>query len=556
MLRELILENFVLIKRAHIYLDDGLTVFTGETGAGKSLLVRAVKLLLGERQVPGLIYPGAERAVLQAIFDPPVWLREVMEEFGLSAEEGLIIKRIFSRKTKARTYVNGHAVTLYELKKLTGGLLSIAGQHEYQGLLKRGSYIGWLDSFAGLVDERKRLNKVYEDLKALEEEERKLYSRLGEIQARREILEAELREIEEIDPKKGEEEVILRELELLSSSSTLKELGQAAYEKLYSSRGSCEELLSEAMEAISKMSNIDSRLNEIFKRLDSALTEIREVAYEVRDYTDDLTGDPQRIDELETRLHRLRKLLLKHGPTVEDCLRKKDQIKAQLSALNSPKAFMAEIKARLEEKRKELLDAAINLSKMRKDAARQLESAVNRELEGLFIHDCLFSIRIETPDEPSYKDVGPDGMDKVFFCFRPNPGLSPRPLNEIASGGELSRVMLALRVALSGRLEGTTILFDEIDAGIGGETANFVGEKLRSLGDSMQVLCVSHFPQVASRARGHFVVKKTQDNNQTWTEIFEVRGETRVQEIARMLGGNGPEALGYARSLLDMGDNE
>ncbi len=554
MLRELFLENFVIIRQAHLEFRRGLTVFTGETGAGKSLLVKAVKLLMGERQSPGLLYPGAKRAVLQGVFEPPGPLTERLQDEGFSVEaDGLIIRRVFFEDSRSKVYLNGQLVTLSQLKAITEGMISIAGQHEYHGLLRATTYIDWIDGFGGLWPLRERLGRAYKDLRGLEAKKNQLERELRDSERTKELLQAELKEIEEVGPREGEEEELLAEIEVVRASSTLKELSEGVYQDLYGKRGSCEELLSRSIGALQKMAEIDSRVSELLSRLENTLTELREVAYEVRDYHHGLSGDPSRLDELGGRLNAIRRLLLRHGPTIGDCLRKREELKERLNALKAPGALVSELEREIEEKGRELVELAQLLSEKRIEAASKLTELVNKELTGLFVSGGEFKIEVSRPEHPSPEDVLVDGMDKVTFLFRPNPGLPPRPLSQIASGGELSRVMLALRIATSGKGHTSTILFDEIDAGIGGETANLVGDKLHRLGRLMQVLCVSHFPQVASRADTHFVVRKHTDGASTWTEIIEVKGEERVEEISRMLGGAiDKEATGFARRLLGL----
>ena len=550
-MRELVLENFVLIKKGHLLFEPGFTVFTGETGAGKSLLVRAVKLLMGERQHQGLIYPGERQAFLQGVFHPPSELIKSLEEQGITVEDELIIHRMFSEESRSRTYVNGRAVTLGQLRSITSGLLSIAGQHEYQGLLKSDTPIKWLDLYGGLDHRRKAMEEAYADYRKAVSRLQKLREEMEKAMSQRDAIRAELEEIEHVSPKEGEEEALLEEIERLRASTTLRELAEGAFKCLYAGTGSCEESLSHALHGLEKISSIDKGMVRLSERLDATLTEVREVAYELREYLQGLSFDPGRLDELEARLNAIRRLLLRYGPTIEDCLKKRAELKGVLDSIERPDEAMLHMETALNEAEERLIDCASHLSRERKAAAMRLEQMVNQELQGLFPGTAMFKVDVQSPSPVEVRTIGPDGMDRVRFLFTPNPGLPGKPLNEIASGGELSRVMLALRIA-QGQAPGTTILFDEIDAGIGGETAHLVGEKLRQLSSSMQVICVSHFPQVASRADGHFAVRKITDGHITWTEIEKLQGRDRTLEIARMLGGRDQDALSYAMSLLNL----
>ncbi len=555
MLRELILENFILIRSLHLNLKKGFTVFTGETGAGKSLLVRAMKLLMGQRYTGELLSNDARQLTIQGVFEIDEEKRGSLAEIGITIDDNiLIIKRIFSKDKPSRTYINGMAVTLSELKQVACGLLSIAGQHEYHGLLKSDAHYDWLDMFGGLMELRREVSRLYNDVRSLEGQRDELLSRLEAVNEKRQILTDKIKEIEAVAPQEGEDDRIEGELSTLKEASLLKELSYAAYNLLYGMNNSCEGLLSRALETVERLSDIDENALSLAGRIDSALTEIKDIAFELQRYHDSIRDDAYRIEELEARLNAIRRLLLRHGPTIEDCLKTKEEMEKELIELKKPQKAVASIEDELSKKRRHLLRLAKELSEKRKEASIALEKRVNKGLKGLFTHKCAFFIVVDTPVDITDSNIGQFGIDKVRFMFSPNTGIEPMPIEKIASGGELSRVMLALRIALSDKLQTGTILFDEIDAGIGGKTANFIGERLKLLGKTMQVMCVSHFPQVAAMADNHFKVIKEIRGERTETSIIELKEKKqRLSEFTRMLGAETEEAKEYANFLIKRG---
>ncbi|NDY43552.1 DNA repair protein RecN [Dissulfurirhabdus thermomarina] len=527
MLAELLLENFVLIDRAALAFPPGFTVLTGETGAGKSLMVRAVQLILGDRGGADVVRTGAEQGSIQAVLEPGEGARAFLEERGIEAgeDDGLILRRVFSRGGRGRIYVNGVLVTLQDLRALTGGLVSLAGQHDYQHLLRRESHGPWLDRFGGLEDRAAREEAL-------------------------ERLRAEAGEIDALAPQPGEDEALEAERRVLRHAATLREIGERCHGALYAEKGAVCEVLARCRQDLERMAALDERLARTLEDLQSAAFQAEEAAFALRDYLQDLPADLSRLEEVEERLHRLERLKRTYGPELADVLEYRRGIDARLADLERGGGDEERLAAELARFEAELLDAARELSEARKAASGDLARAVMEELSGLKLDRAWFEVGVQAPAEPTPADVGPEGLDRVEFLFCPNVGEPIRPLAAIASGGELSRVTLALRAALARRGGIETVIFDEIDAGLGGEVADRVGQKLKALSAAGQVIAITHFPQIAAMADHHLVVEKSVEGDRTVTRVRRVEGEERVAEIARMLGGEPEAALAYARGLV------
>ncbi len=552
MLLELSLKDFVLIDQVSITFPKGLSVMTGETGAGKSLLVGAIKLLLGAKANSGMVRPGADQAVVQGVFEARRDTQKMMEQMGIPADEELIVRRIVSVTGRGRTYVNGAIVTLQDLKRLTGALSSIASQHDYQALLKKDFHRIWLDSFCGIETQVGDLALLYDRLKKLRKQISELKSGKDLIQAEIRELEDQARRIDQVSPVAGEDQGLEQELRVLRSAEDLRDLGSSCFQNLYAGRGSVHETLHQCAQDLERMSRLDPSLSTATEELRAAMYQAQEVSFTLRDYLGSLDSDPARLKKVEQRLYELRELIRDHGPTIEDVLAYRDEIEERLARLTAGQDDLPRLESQREDAEKELLQAAGDVSGKRVRGAVRLSKAVQIELRGLNMPQAAFEVSVKAPGHPVPEDVGPNGMDRVEFLFSPNPGQPLKPLSAIASGGELSRVMLAITVVLAGRARVETMIFDEIDAGIGGEVANRVGERLARLARSGQVIAITHFPQIASRADFHLRVSKQVSSGHTRTSVSVLDQDGRLRELTRMLGGEGDEATRYARKLLGM----
>lgn len=550
MLLELGLENFILIERVVLTLASGLTVLTGETGAGKSLLVRALQLILGDRATTDVIRSGADEARIEALFEPTTELQAQLEGRGIPSDEGLIIRRVLPRSGRGRIYVNGSLSSLQDLRELTGSLVSLAGQHAFQQLIQRESHILWLDRYGGLGTRVAEVKTAYQAAsglrKALEEAR---FRRAGR-REKEELLQFQAREIDQIGPQSGEEEALAQERQVLRAAATLRTLGEGCFGALYAEKGAVQEVLARCRQDLERMARLDPRLEKTLAELDAASYRVEEVALSLRDYVQALPTEMGRLEQIEERLHALRQLLKKYGPGVADVLAYRKEIQGRLDALADGAGAESRLSEDLSQVEERLLAEAKALSAARQQVAADLSRAVEVELSDLRLAQTTFQVAVETPEAPGPGDVGFNGIDRVQFLFSPNVGEAQRPLTAIASGGELSRVMLALRAVLAKRGGVETVAFDEIDAGIGGEVAGQVGAKLKALAARGQVIAVTHFPQIAAMADHHLVVEKVVEEGRTVTRVRATEGKRRLNELARMLGGDEAAARGYAGELL------
>ncbi|MGQ9812056.1 MAG: DNA repair protein RecN [Dissulfurimicrobium sp.] len=550
MLLEISLDNFALIKHLNLSFASGLTVVTGESGAGKSLLIQAIKIIMGAKALPQYIRTGEEQAMVQAIFDMPDEYGPVLEKYGIPEDDVLIIRRSFSINGRTRNYINGAMVNLQTLKEIAAPLASLAGQHEYQGLLKSANHCIWLDHFGGLEQDVLQVSERYHMLQSARKALDKI---LEEKNAAKETLskfERELKEITSIEPVAGEDEALEQEYKILKEAAHLMALGESCFEELYAQKGSLLEGLARCRTYIERMSAIDPRLSKTGQDIASVIYQTEEIASSLRDYLKNLHVNTSRLNEVEERLHRLKELKRRFGPELSDVISYKEMIKKKLNDTKNQDELINDLKKEILKREKDLMLSALRLSEMRKDAAARLSKTIEAGLKELNFLQATFAVHLKTPNSLTAEDIGPRGMDEVRFLFSPNIGEPLRFLSDIASGGELSRVMLVLRTALAGESGIETIIFDEIDAGLDGETAERVGRKLKTLATMGQVIAVTHFPQIAAFADQHVVVTKTVEEDRTLTKINRLSDTGRLDELARMLGGDRTAAKNYAKELL------
>ncbi|MGC9022049.1 MAG: DNA repair protein RecN, partial [Dissulfurimicrobium sp.] len=550
MLLEISLENFVLIKHLHLSFAPGLTVVTGETGAGKSLLIQALKIILGAKAAPQHIRTGEEQAVIQAVFETPKGYGVILDRYGIPEDDVIIIRRNLTINGRTKNYINGAMVNLQTLREIAAPIASLGGQHEFQGLLSTANHCVWLDRFGDLEPYVSEVSNLHQ---ALLSAKKAFDMALKEKKATEETvsrLERELQEIASVAPVHGEDETLDQELKVLKEAANLKAIGESCYNELYIQKGSLLEGLARCKAALERMSAVDQRVKKADQEFASVIYQAEETAFFLRDYLKDLPSDISRLDEVEERIHRLRELKRRFGPELSDVLSYKTKIEKRLDETKNLDGTIEDLEKEISKKENELLASALRLSKKRKEAAMRLSRAVEAGLKELNFSRSAFLAEVTGPEHPKAEDVSPNGLDEVRFIFSPNIGEPPRPIEEIASGGELSRVTLALRAALAEKFGIETIIFDEIDAGLGGETAGCVGQKLKALADRGQVIAVTHFPQIAVLADHHVVVTKTVEEGKTLTKIKNLTASERMDEIARMLGGDQATAKRYAKELL------
>lgn len=563
MLQELAIRNFAIIDDVRIRLDTGLTVLSGETGAGKSIIINAVNLLLGARATARMVRTGAEEAELEALFQVPDEGRipECMAAQDLDPAEGLLIRRIISANDRHRVYINGRLSTLQLLTEITEALASISGQHAHQILLKEEQHLAILDQFGELMPLRSRMEALYQQVARLVDERDALRRQAARQSEEREFLEFQLREIEDAAPDPDEDRTLEAERQRLRNAETLVQTVGGCVEILYATTGSASEQLGEARKRVERLLRFDDALSPIRDQLEDLRFRIEDAAESLRAYLASQDLDSARLDAVEARLDLLNRLKRKHGGTLEAVLEKQNTLFASLNGLDSLDDRIREMDRRLDKMYREAADVARELSTRRKEVGKSLARRVEQELSTLKMPDTRFELVFETfpaagdldaclqIDGNALKSLG---IDRVAFFISPNPGEALKPLAAIASGGELSRVVLALKSILAINEAVETVVFDEVDAGVGGGVAEMVGRKLKELADRHQVICITHLAQIAKFADHHFRIVKAVESDHTVTSITPLDSKQRIEEIARMLGGTRitSKTLDHAREML------
>lgn len=551
MLKELRIKNLAIIDDLTVSFEKGLNVLTGETGAGKSIIVDALGLALGDRAQTELIKSGEKEATVQAYFeiDDPGGLPDI----DVDISEGIILRRIITAGGKSRAYINDLLVTLQTLSEIGKSLVDIHSQHEHQSLLSPEKQRTLLDSFGKFEQERQKVESLFNEVRDLKKESDELRKRAKERAHRIDLLRFQVNEIDTACLKKGEKEILEDERRLLVNHTKLNELIETSYSLLYESDNSCIEKLSRATKLLRDMQGIDNSIGEIVAMLEAAAPLVEDAAGSLRGYKDKYDFEPGRLDLVEERLELIKGLERKYGENTEEILKYKEDAVVELNSLETSDERQASLDKELRSKEAELLNAAQRLSEKRKDTAVKIEEFVEGILKDLAFGTANFKIDIkqETGEDGKIK-ISSHGIDKIEFLFSANAGEPLKPLLKIVSGGELSRVMLALKNILAEVDSIPVLIFDEVDAGIGGKTAESVGRKLEMISRKHQLLCITHLPQIASLGDFHLKIEKRQRNNKVCVEVKELSGKERQEEIARMLSGTVTEiSRKHAGELLE-----
>jgi DNA repair protein RecN (Recombination protein N) len=564
MLQELFIRNFAIIDDLSVSFLPGLTVLTGETGAGKSIIINAVNLLLGSRANPKLIRTGADTAELEARFlvTENGAVARLMNEYALDPSEGLLIRRIISRSDGNRIYINGRQATIQMLGQLTENLAGIAGQHAHQKLLKEDEHLLILDQYAGLVSLRSGLSECYRKVVPLTESFRQLKEKKRQAVGHMELLEFQRREISDVNPIPDEDATLEQERIRLKNSAMLIRTVHDGLDLLHAAPGSASEQLTTVRKAIENAARLDPDLAGPGKQLGEILFQLEDIIQFLQDYQDRDGLEEGRMEQVEARLDTLNKLKRKYGGSLEAVIEQLGAIDRTLHSMDDLDAQIEAVQKQLSDDHDQLAHMARVLSQKRAVAAKTLSKKIEEELITLDMPKARFDILLDT--QPARPDIIPylsidnkclheTGLDLARFMISPNAGEALKPLSAIASGGELSRVVLALKAILADSDSVESIVFDEVDAGIGGGVAEMVGKKLSSLARSHQVICITHLPQIAKFGTHHFKISKHVVNERTRTAIEPVKNEARIQELARMLGGETitEAAMNHARELLE-----
>ena len=531
MLRFLRVRNFALIDQLELHFEDGFNLLSGETGAGKSIIVDALGLLAGSKASAEMVRTGESRAIVEAVFEAD--LKAELGRLGLDAgdlEAEMIIRREISPDDRNRVFINNQPTTVSSLRELAPSLLDIHGQHEQQTLLDHARQLDLIDAYADSARLAGKVREIFTTVEAAEAEIAELIAEHARKIERSDLLIFQRDEIQKTDPKPGEAEEVRRKLEVLSNAEKLLGAAARGYEALYEAETSVVSTIAQVERVLREAAQHDSRLERLIEQIETARISLQDVAYALRDYAGNVDADPQQLEQAQGRLAELERLHRKYGP---DPLEHLHKVRRELDSIGLTETKKDELQIRLAALKKEYAEAAALLSGKRRAASKSLQSAVERELESLAMPQVRFVI--------AWQDVSPgraSGIDRPELLISPNSGEEPRPLERIVSGGELSRVMLALRSVLAVDRPQKTLVFDEIDAGIGGKAAETVGQKLKELSMRYQVLCVTHLAQIAAFAAHQYRIDKNVLDGRSVTRVAALHGDERIEELVRMMSGS------------------
>ena len=569
MLKSISIRNYAIIDAADTEFEPGLNIITGETGAGKSILVDALGLILGERASNEMIRSGAEKAVVEGVFSVASnkKIKTLLETNSLDEQDVLILRREVSAKGQNRCFINDTPVNLALLKEAGDYLVDLHGQHEHQSLLRPNTHIEFLDDFGGLDGLLNEYRKSYETLSILFAERERLKQQEAVLKERRDLYEFQLKEIDAVHPKPGEEETLESELRILENSEKLHEATSRLHQMLYEGEQAVYDQLVLARNQLEDLAEIDKSFEDLRNECASAAAIISEVTKFLQQYNARIEFNPERLEEIRERLGQLSLLKKKYGGTVESILEQWERVAREFSLAENFEREIGKLDASIGEERSRCSAAAQRLSAKRRDLVPKITRSVTAELAKLGIAKAEFDVRIHNRPLASSDDsaramvklgrefyqAGPRGIDDVEFYLSTNVGEEPRPLARIASGGEVSRVMLALKTILAKSERLPLLVFDEIDVGVSGRVAQAVGHSMKSLSRFYQVIAITHLPQIAGLADVHFVVEKVEDGKRAKTQLRKLGLEERVEEVARLMSGAEVTDAGLAGARELMG---
>ncbi|WP_281886693.1 DNA repair protein RecN [Paenibacillus sp. YYML68] len=561
MLLELSIRNLAVIEHVELHCKSGFHVLTGETGAGKSIIIDALSLIAGGRSSADLVRYGSDKASIEAMFhvkaDHPVW--EAMSRLGIEgdAEEHLIIRREISAAGKSTSRVNGQLVNLAMLKEIGSWLVNIHGQHEHQSLFNTEEHIRFLDLYGDteIAAYKSAYTRAYGGYQSIRKQVRELQETSQKALQMADLYKFHLEEIQAAKLKPGEDEALQEEKRKLSNAERLYQNSADAYELLYGgSKGL--DAISRAMQKLQDIVSYDNaKLQPLAEQLQSAYYQLEDAAYQVRDYRDEIEFNPARLDFIEQRLDTISSLRRKYGDSVEQIIAYATKIEAELSVIENKDELLQQLQREEQQALEELSRVADELTRYRMAAAERMAGEIMTELRELQMERTQFKVHFNTEHERRFT---PDGADLVEFLISANPGEPMRSLSKIASGGEISRIMLALKSIFS-RIDRIPVLvFDEVDTGVSGRAAQAIAEKMSKLSGSCQVFSITHLPQVACMADVHYLIQKTTDGARTYTQIHDLDEQTRINELARMLGGVEvtDKTLEHAREMIGLAEHK
>ena len=547
MLTNLYIKNFALIEELSVEFSKGLTIITGETGAGKSILIGALNQVLGIRASTDLVRSGSSKAVIEAVLVPekPERLSTLLEEAGLDPDEKILLRREISAKGQSRCFINDSPCTLQVLKQTGDLLIDLHGQHEHQLLLHPETHGSMLDEFGQLTDLVKSYQAAFTNLKNSRKELENLTADANRLREKRDLLEYQLKELHSLDLKKGEDEKIEEEITLHENAETRFSLCAAINEQLYDTERSAFVQLSETVQQLGRLSAIDKSFSTHLEDAESAKSLVEELSRTVRNYLEGIEFNPEHLETLRERQMQLQRARKKYGKTIEELIDLKESIAGELSMEDNLSERIERVSGEIDSSRNEVSELAAGISAERKKTAKELEAAIAHELGNLGIPNGVFTVRI-SHERSENGDISingkrynafENGYDKIEFLISTNIGESPKPLVKIASGGEISRVMLAMKSVLAESSQLPILIFDEIDTGISGSIADAVGRSLRSLSRTHQIISITHLPQIAAMADRHLSVEKTVQNDRTTSKVRLLNDEEHVAAVANLISG-------------------
>lgn len=570
MLRYLSIKNYALIEGVEVEFESGLNILTGETGAGKSIIIDAVSLLLGERATAEVVRKGAEKAIIEGTFlvGQHHSLKKLFEEESFEWQDELIIRREISAKGQSRCFVNDSPVSVSTLKLIGDRLVDLHGQHEHQSLLRPETHIGLLDEFGGLEGLVNEYQESYRELSKLLETLKELLQREKDLKDRRQLYEFQMREIDAVNPQPGEEAELENELRILENAEKLFEATTQLYQLLYEGEQSVYDALVKARNQLEDLARIDVAFEEPQKECASAVAIVGELTKFVQSYNSKIEFNPERLEFIRERLGQFALLKKKYGGSMENVLQQRQKIGDEFALAENFDAELQQLRSAIEEERKRCSTAAQRLSTKRQEIVPSLSLAVCQELAKLGIPHATFDVRIEQKkiqcneetELSTFMKFGREcyeatsrGIDNVEFYLSANVGEDPQPLVKVASGGEVSRIMLALKTILAKADRLPLLIFDEIDVGISGRIAQAAGRSLKQLSQFHQIIAITHLPQIAGMADCHFVVEKFETDGRTVSVIRKLTDEDHIREVAKLLSGDNvtETSLQSARELIE-----
>ncbi len=567
MLNTLYVRDFALIDELSVSFDPGLTIITGETGAGKSILMGALNLVLGERASADFVRSGAAKAVIEATFSETSYeaVTLLLDEAEIESGHELILRREIAASGQSRCFINDTPCPLSLLKQVGRELVDLHGQHDHQLLLHAETHAGMLDSFGRLQVEKAGYRCLLLRCRELQRSLDTLTQRAADLRDKRDFIEYQFRELESAGLETGEEAALEEEINLLENAETLFSLSGELGETLYDADRSAYTSLSSALHLLEKLAAIDRRFETTLDELRGALASVEEAHRFARRYTSGIEFSRERLDELRERQMLLQRLSKKHGKSIAELIGLRDQLGEELSLEENVEADAALLRAEIETARKEISAAALDLSRKRQISSRLLEKEISEELKKLSIPHGAFRVDAsmeEAPDGEITHDgrvyrAFENGFDRIEFMISTNIGEVPKPLVKVASGGEISRVMLAMKSALAQATQLPILVFDEIDSGISGKAAQAVGFSLKQLSRLHQIIAITHLPQIAAMADRHLSVAKRVEGERTVTGVMPLEGSGRVEEVARLISGHtiSPTSLQLAGELIEAGSS-